>query len=144
MVRTCCCSCIWSAGTTAFARGELGGDPPPGNRLAAPQLPGPGRSPDDDAEPAGADVPAIDADVDSGELIAAQLPKVLLMHDGSDSGQVRSCSGEPPRGNQDLGRGQDAHHDSMSACGTRWPQRRPLPGRDSCKRRSWRAITGSA
>jgi hypothetical protein len=30
---------------------------------------------------------------------------------------VRSCSREPPRSNQDLGRGQDAHHDSMSTYG---------------------------
>ena len=32
--------------------------------------------------------------------------------------QMGSCSGEPPRGNQDLGRSQDAHHDSMSPCRT--------------------------
>jgi hypothetical protein len=61
--------------------------------------------PDDDAEPAAADIPAIDADVDAGELIAAQLPQVLLMHDPSDGSQVRSCSREMPRGNQHLGRG---------------------------------------
>ena len=35
------------------------------------------------------------------------------MHDASDGSQVGSCSREPPRGNQYLGRGQDAHHDSM-------------------------------
>ena len=32
------------------------------------------------------------------------------MHDPSHGSQVRSCSGEPPRGNQYLGRGQDTHH----------------------------------
>jgi hypothetical protein len=32
---------------------------------------------------------------------------------------VRSCSREPPRGNQYLGWGQDAHHDSMGTCGAR-------------------------
>jgi hypothetical protein len=30
---------------------------------------------------------------------------------------VRSCSREPPRGDQYLVRGQDAHHDSMGTCG---------------------------
>ncbi len=35
------------------------------------------------------------------------------MHDASDGSQVGSCSLEPPRGNQDLSRGQDAHHNSM-------------------------------
>ena len=38
------------------------------------------------------------------ELIAAQLPQVLLMHDADHGSQVRSCSREPPRGYQDLGR----------------------------------------
>jgi hypothetical protein len=53
------------------------------------------------------------------ELIAAQLPQVLVVHDASDGSQVRSCSREPPRGNQYLGRGQHAHHDSMSTSGAR-------------------------
>ena len=69
------------------------------------------------AEPAAADVPAIDADVDAGQLIAAQLPQVLVMHDPGHGSQVRSYSREPPRRDQDLGRGQDAHHDSMGTCG---------------------------
>ena len=108
---------IGSARAAAFARRDLGGDHAPRDRLAAPQLPEPRRGPDDDAEPAAADVPAIDADVDSGELIAAQLPQVLVMHDARHGSQVRSCSREPPRRDQDLGRGQDAHHDSMGTCG---------------------------
>ena len=37
----------------------------------------------------------------------------------SDGSQVRPCSREPPRGNQYLGRGQDAHHDNMGTCGAR-------------------------
>ena len=41
------------------------------------------------------------------------------MDDASDRSQMWSCSREPPRGNQCLGRGQDAHHDSMSTGGTR-------------------------
>ena len=77
------------------------------------------RGPDDYAEPAAADIPAVDADVDSGELIAAQLPQVLVMHDPSHGSQMGSCSHEPPRGNQYLGRGQDAHHDSMGTCRAR-------------------------
>jgi hypothetical protein len=109
----------WSARVAAFARCDLGGDHAPGDRLAAAQLPEPRRGPDDDAEPAAADIPAVNADVDSGELIAAQLPQVLAMRDASDGSQVRSCSREPPRGNQHLGRGQHAHHDSMSTCGAR-------------------------
>ena len=59
-----------------------------------------------------------DADVNSGELIAAQLPQVLLVHDGSNGNQVGPGSCEPPRGNQHLSRGKHAHHDSMGMCGT--------------------------
>jgi hypothetical protein len=55
----------------------------------------------------------------TGELIAAKLPQVLGVHDASDGGQVGSCSGQPARGNQDLSRGQDAHHNSMGAYGAR-------------------------
>jgi len=100
-------------------RCELGGDHAPGNRLAAPQLTEPRRGPDDYAEPAAADVPAVDVHVGSGELIAAQLPQVLLMHDASDSHHVGPRSREPPRGDHYLGRGENAHHDSMSTCGVR-------------------------
>ncbi len=102
-----------------FARCDLGGDHAPGDRLAAPQLPGPRHGPDDHAEPAAADIPAIDADVKAGELIAAQPPQVLGMHDAGNGSQVRSCSREPPRGNQDLGRGEDAHPNSMGTGGAR-------------------------
>jgi len=63
------------------------------------QVPGPRRGPDDDAEPAAADVPAVHTDVDSGELIVAQLPQVVVMRDAGHGRQVRSCSGELPRGN---------------------------------------------
>jgi hypothetical protein len=110
---------IWSAQAVAFARCDLGGDHASGDRLAASQLPGPRRGPDDDAEPAAADVPAIDADVDSGEPVAAQLPQVLVIHEASDGSQVRSCFREPSRGDQCLGWGQDAHHDSMGTCPAR-------------------------
>jgi hypothetical protein len=54
-----------------------------------------------------------------GELVAAEPPQVVVMHDAGHGGQVGSCSGEPPRGDQDLGRGEGAHHDSMGACGAR-------------------------
>ncbi len=91
----------------------------PGQDQMAGGSDGPRRGPDDHAEPAAADVPAVDADVEAGELIAAQLPQVLVMHDAGDGSQVRSCSGEPPRGNQYLSRGQDAHHNSMGTCGAR-------------------------
>jgi hypothetical protein len=110
---------IGSERATAFARRDVGSDHPPGDRLTAPQLPGPRRGPDGHAEPAAANIPAVGADVDTGELIAAQPPQILFMHDASHGGQVRSCSREPPRGNQCLGRGQDAHHDSMDTCGVR-------------------------
>ena len=62
---------LWSTRVMAFARCDLGGDHAPGDRLAASQLPEPRRGPDDHAEPAAADIPAVDADVDAGELIAA-------------------------------------------------------------------------
>jgi len=55
----------------AFAQCDLGGDHTPRDRLAAPQLPEPRRGPDHDAELAAADIPAIDPDVDAGQLIAA-------------------------------------------------------------------------
>ena len=108
---------LWSARVMAFARCDLGGDHAPGDRLAASQLPEPRRGPDDHAEPAAADIPAVDADVDAGELIAAKLPQILPIDDPSHSSQARSCSREPPRSNQDLDWGQDAHDDSMGTCG---------------------------
>lgn len=110
---------IWSARAAVFARCDLGGDHAPWDRHATWQLPKPWRGPDDDAEPAAADIPAVDADVDSGQLIAAQLPQVVGMHDASYGNQVRSRSREPPRGDQYLGPGEDAHHDSMGTCGAR-------------------------
>jgi hypothetical protein len=72
-----------------------------------------------EAEPAAPDIPAAGADPDpiTVELIAAQLPQILMMHDPGHGSQVRSCSREPPRGDQYLVRGQDAHHDSMGTCG---------------------------
>jgi hypothetical protein len=57
---------IWSARAAAFAGCDMGGDHPPGDRLAAPQLPEPRRGADGYAEPAAADIPA--ADVDLGSL----------------------------------------------------------------------------
>jgi hypothetical protein len=78
----------------AFARRDPGGDHAPGDHLAASQLPGPRRGPGGDAGPAAADIPAIDADAGPGELVAAQLPQVLVMGDASDGSQVRSCPGE--------------------------------------------------
>jgi hypothetical protein len=42
--------------------------------------PGSAAWPDDDAEPAAADIPAAGADVDSG-VIPAQPPQILVMHD---------------------------------------------------------------
>ena len=112
-VPACQSGCIWSARAAAFAWCDRSGDPAPWDRLAALQLPGPRRGPDDDSEPAATDVPAVDADVESSELFAAQLPQVLVMHDGGEGSQMGLCSGEPSRGNQDLDPGEDAHHDSM-------------------------------
>jgi hypothetical protein len=72
---------VWSARAVALARRDLGGDYAPRDRFAAWQLPRPRRGPDNDTEPAAADIPAAGADLDAGELIAAQLPQVLPMHD---------------------------------------------------------------
>ena len=74
---------------------------------------------DGDAEPAAVDVPAVDADIDSGELIAAQLPQVLVMHDASGRSKCGRASRGPPSANRDLGRGEDARHDSMGTSGAR-------------------------
>ncbi len=110
---------VWSVRAAAVARCDLGGDHAPWDRLAASQRPEPRRGPDDHAEPAAADIPAVDTDVDFGELIAAQVPQVLVMHDAGDGSQVRSCSREPSRSDQYLGRGEDAHDDSMGTCSAR-------------------------
>ena len=96
-----------------------GRDHAPWNRLAAPQRSQPWCAHKDHAEPAAADVPAVAADVDTRELIAAQLPQIVGMHDASDRSQVRSRAREPARGNQCLGRGENAHDDSMGTGGTR-------------------------
>ena len=95
---------IWPARAAASARCDLGGDHAPGNRLAASQLPEPRRGPDDDAEPAAADIPAADADVDACELIAAQLPQVLVMHDAGDGSQA-----DRPRSERSFISGGDRH-----------------------------------
>ena len=50
-----------------LARCELGGDHAPWDRLAAPQFPGPRRSPD---EPAATDVPAVDTDIDPPVILS--------------------------------------------------------------------------
>ena len=81
-------------------RCDLGGDHAPRDRLTTSQLPKPRRGPDDHAKPAAADIPAVDADVDSDELISAEPPQVLVMHDASDGSQMRSCSPKPPRRDQ--------------------------------------------
>jgi hypothetical protein len=62
---------VWSARAAAFARRELGSDHAPRDRFTAPQLPELRRGLDDHAEPATAEIPAVDADVGSGDLIAA-------------------------------------------------------------------------
>jgi hypothetical protein len=100
-----------------FAWCDLGGDHAPRDRLAAWQPSLARRGPDDYAEPAAADIPAIDPDVDPCELIEAQMPQVLVMHDAGDRSQMGSDLGEPPRGNEYLGRGEEAHHDSMRTRG---------------------------
>ena len=97
----------------------MGGDHPPWDRLATLQRSEPWRGHDDDAKPSAADIPAVAADVDSGELIAAQLPQVLVMHDASDGSEVWSCARESSRGNQRLGRVEDGHNYRMGTCGTR-------------------------
>jgi hypothetical protein len=79
----------------------------------------PRRGADGNAEPAAADIPAIDADINSDELIAARPPQVLVMHDPSGGSQVRPCSREPLHRRQYLGQCKDAYHDSMSMCGAR-------------------------
>ncbi len=51
------------------------------------QLPEPRRGPEDHTEPAAANIPAVSVDVDTGELITAQLPQILGMHDASEDSQ---------------------------------------------------------
>jgi hypothetical protein len=87
--------------------------------------------------------PAVDTNIESGELSAAQPPQVLGMHDASESSQVGPCSREPPRGNQYLSRGQDAHHHTMGTCGARWPPWRAAErfgGWQPRRPRYWRSL----
>jgi len=95
---------IWSVRAAAFARCDLAAITRHG--IVSPRRSSPSRGVAPTATPNQRTriSPAVDTDVESGELIAAQLPLVLLMHDASQSSQAGSCSGEPPRGNQDLGR----------------------------------------
>jgi len=110
---------IWSVRAAAFARCDLAAITRHG--IVSPRRSSPSRGVAPTATPNQRPriSPAVDTDVESGELIAAQLPLVLLMHDASQSSQAGSCSGEPPRGNQGLSWGQDAHHNSMGTCGAR-------------------------
>ena len=89
------------------------------NRLAASQWPEPRHGLDYHAKPVTRMSQPVGADVDTGELIAARLPQVLGMHDASHGSQVWSCPREPSRGNQCLGRAQDARDDSMRTCRAR-------------------------
>ena len=110
---------IWSVRAAAFARCDLAAITRHG--IVSPRRSSPSRGVAPTATPNQRPriSPAVDTDVESGELIEAQLPLVLLMHDASQSSQAGSCSGEPPRGNQGLSWGQDAHHNSMGTCGAR-------------------------
>jgi hypothetical protein len=58
----------WRARSVSASRGtggyELGRDHAPWDRLTAPQFPGPGRGLDDYAEPAAANIPAVNTDID--------------------------------------------------------------------------------
>jgi hypothetical protein len=110
-------------GPLAFTRYDLGGDHPPRSPNPQRQFPGPPRGPDHNAEPAAADIPAISADVDSGELSAAQLPQILEMHDASNRNHVGPRSRKQPRGNHDPGPGRYAHHNSMDPPDARAPPR---------------------
>ena len=105
---------IGSARAATYARCDLGSDNPPGDRLAAPQLPSRGAVLTTTPNQRPRISPAVGTDIESGELIAAQLPQVLVMHDARDGSQMG-----PSRGNQNLHRGQDAHHNSMGTYGAR-------------------------
>jgi hypothetical protein len=81
--------------------------PPSGQREPPGLLPRPRRGADHDAEPAAADISTVDADVDSGaHRVTAATDR--REHEAGDGSQARSCSREPPGGNQDLGRSEDA------------------------------------
>ena len=110
---------IWSVRAAAFARCDLAAITRHG--IVSPRRSSPSRGVAPTATPNQRPriSPAVDTDVESGELIEAQLPLVLLMHDASQSSQAGSCSGEPPRGNQGLSWGQNVHHNSMGTCGAR-------------------------
>src|SRR6185437_13067790 len=107
---------------------DLGGDHAPGDGLAAWQLPGPGHGRDDDTEPAAADVPAVDPDVDSGELIAALLPQPLLVRDRGHGSQVgRAPASRPAAISTSAGSGRWTWR-SVERCMDRstWPLGRDL------------------
>jgi hypothetical protein len=109
---------IGSARAAAFARRDLGGDHPPWIVWPRRNSPVRGVAPmtAPDQRPRISQPPV---QTSTPELIAVQLPQVLVVHDASGGSQIGSCSREPPRGNQYLGRVQDAHHTSMGTCGAR-------------------------
>jgi hypothetical protein len=72
-----------SARAAVFGRCDLGGDHPQGIVSPRGNSPVRGVAPTTTPKPATRDVPAADADVAIGELIAAQLPQVLLSGDAS-------------------------------------------------------------
>ena len=64
-------------------------DDAPWDGLSAGQYSRPWCRHDNHPEPPAADVPAIYAHVDPGELIAAQAPEVVGMHDSSNRADLR-------------------------------------------------------
>ena len=83
--------CIWSARAAALAWCDLVGDHPAKGSSGRGQLPGPRRGPDDDAEPAAADIPAIDTDIDSGELDGSLAGTATKADSGGDRSVSVSC-----------------------------------------------------
>ena len=114
--------CAWSTRAAAFTRFDLGGDHP-GGSLGRGTVPGPRRGPDHDAEPAAADIQPsapTSTPVSSALHSCHRFSGCTMPATTTTAG---TCSHEPPRGNQDLGRCQDAHHISMGTPGARAPEK---------------------
>src|SRR6266581_8415366 len=73
--------------------------------------------PDDDTEPAGADVPVAGGHVNARELVAAQLPGCLRGGYAGERGDDGSHRGKPPRRDRLLRGGERVHDPQSRRCG---------------------------
>ena len=97
-------------------RDDLRREGAPWNGDAATELAEPWRGADDDAEPAGADVPAAGGHVNTRELVTAQLPERLRSGYACEADDDRFHRGKPPRRDRPLRGGERVHDPQSRRC----------------------------